>query len=57
MAKMREIVAKAQKRRSKLLAEFNRKPDQTIAEFAEKKSMNSVRMGQLLKKAKEEFTQ
>ena len=55
MAKMRDIVEQAKKRRARLLMEF-KASKMTIVDFAERMEMQSVRMGQLLKKAKDEKT-
>lgn len=50
---MKKIVADAQKRRAKLLAEFERR-EWTTQKMADKHGMTRARMQQLLKKAKEE---
>jgi len=51
--KMKTIVAKAQKIRAKLLAQFNREGT-TITAFAEKHKVSKARMGLQLKKARKE---
>jgi hypothetical protein len=53
MARMKSIMETAKKRRQLLLRQFN-KENITIAEFAEQHQLTSVRMGQLLAKAKKE---
>ena len=57
MAKrMRDVIAIAQKRRAKLLAQFDKLPEgSTITEFAEKHSMTRARMSWLLIKARKEY--
>ena len=49
MARMRDIKANAQKRRVKLLAQFEKLPEgTTITEFAEKHSVTRARMSKQL---------
>lgn len=50
---MKKIVSDARKRRAKLLAEYER-TGWTVQKLADKHGMTRARMGQLLKKAKEE---
>ena len=55
MARMRDIQATAQKRRAKLLAQFEKLPKgTTITEFAEKHKVTRARMSKQLIKAHEE---
>jgi len=55
MARMRDIEAVAQKRRAKLLAQFEKLPEgTTITEFAEKHSVTRARMSLQLIKARRE---
>ena len=57
MARMREIKAAAQKRRAKLLAQFEKLPKgTTITEFAEKHGVTRARMSLQLIKAQDERT-
>ena len=52
---MSGIVAEAKKRRAKYLAEFEKKATWSIADYARFKNVDPTRMGQLLKKAKEDI--
>jgi DNA-binding MarR family transcriptional regulator len=55
MARMRDVIEAAQKKRAKLLAQFNRMPEgSTITELAEKHGVTRARMSQLIIKAKDE---